>query len=93
MIIPSIDLQHGRAVQLKRGSELLLIDEDRCSDAQGCQKPVGDAGHPTRIGRAPVDVLRSQVECQASRSVVSDDGFMDVKCAFRSSRGPTGEVE
>jgi phosphoribosyl-ATP pyrophosphohydrolase len=27
MIIPSIDLQHGRAVQLKRGSELLLIDE------------------------------------------------------------------
>jgi hypothetical protein len=75
------------------GVELGLHDD--IGDAAGERRddPIAGAGDPARIGRAPEDVLRVQVEHELAGDVVGDHRLVDVDRALRAPGGAAREVQ
>ena len=48
---------------------------------------VGGAGHPARVGRAPIDVVLLHVKHPAARHQMADHGVLHVQHAFRLAGG------
>ena len=57
------------------GVEVRLVDDAREAVRERRDDAVRGAGHPARIGRAPEDVVRMEVEREARGRVMSDDGL------------------
>src|SRR3990172_1686213 len=74
------------------GGEPALVDEAGGAVAPGPEHAVGGAGHPARVGGAPVDVLIVEVEDVPGGGVVAHDGHMDVGGPLRLTRGAGGVV-
>ncbi len=54
---------------------------------------VARAGHPPRVGRAPVDVVVLEIQHDLGRQVLGEDAAVDVHRAFRLPGGAAGVVK
>ena len=75
------------------GVEFLAIDQRGHAVQQRRDDAIGHAGHPARIGGAPVAVLGVQVERVAPGRVVGDHGTVHVQGALGRAGGAAGEVQ
>ena len=75
------------------GIELCLIHDACHAVAQRCADPVGGAGHPTRVGRTPVDILRMQIQRIFSGCIVGIYRTVNMDRALWPTGSATGEVE
>ena len=75
------------------GVEVRFVDDAREPVRERRDDAVRRAGDPARIGRAPEHIVRMEVEREARRRVMGDDGLMHVHRAFRLAGRPAREVE
>ena len=75
------------------GVELFLIGNHRAAESERSNDAIGRSCHPSWIGRAPENILGSQVEGEVRGCAVCDDSGMYVHCAFRAARRAAREVQ
>ena len=91
--VPDRDALGGECRVPTTGVELALVDHDGDAVQERGEDPVGRAGHPPRVGGAPVHVVGVQVEGGPGRGVVDHPGAVDVQRPLRHAGGAGGEVQ
>ena len=75
------------------GVEVRFVDDARQAVRERRDDAVRRAGDPAGIGRAPEDVVRMEVEREARRRVMRDDGLVHVDRALGLAGRAAGEVQ